>query len=78
MDEIVNQVSQRTGLPPDQARAVVETVLTAVEQKLPGPAAAALEMVLGQQGGGGQGAGGQGAGGLLGGAGGLLKGLLGG
>jgi uncharacterized protein (DUF2267 family) len=74
VEEIVNQVSARTGLPPDQARAAVEAVVGILEERLPGPAAQALRSALGSPDGGSQPA----AGGLLGGAQQALKRLLGG
>jgi hypothetical protein len=55
MDELVNQVSQRTGLPPDQARQAVDAVLGFLKDKLPGPIASQIDGLLGGQSGqGGQ------------------------
>lgn len=55
MDELVNQVSQRTGLPPDQARQAVDAVLGFLKDKLPGPIASQLDgFIGGQSGQGGQ------------------------
>ncbi len=62
MEELVNLVAQKTNLPPDQARQVVQTVLDFLKQQLPAPLAGQLDALLG--GGGGQLA--QGLGGLLG------------
>lgn len=42
MEEIVKLVSSKTGLPEDAARAAVEVVIGAIEQKLPAPIAAQL------------------------------------
>lgn len=55
MDELVNQVSQRTGLPLDQARQAVDAVLGFLKDKLPGPIASQIDGLLaGQSGQGGQ------------------------
>ena len=43
MDELINQVAQRTGLAPDKARTAVDTVLGYLKTKLPGPVAAQLD-----------------------------------
>jgi uncharacterized protein (DUF2267 family) len=53
MDELVNQVAQRTGLAPDKARAAVDTVLGFLKTRLPGPIASQLDGALSGQGGGG-------------------------
>lgn len=39
MDEIVQQVVQRTGIPEDKARMAVQVVLGQLEKRLPGPLA---------------------------------------
>jgi hypothetical protein len=49
VDELVNQVSQRTGLPPDQARQAVQAVVDALKSKLPEPIASQIDGVLGGQ-----------------------------
>jgi hypothetical protein len=46
MDELVNLVSQKTGISPDQARIAVETVLGFLKQKLPAPLAAQIDGLL--------------------------------
>jgi uncharacterized protein (DUF2267 family) len=46
MDELVNQVAQRTGLAPDKARMAVETVLGFLKTRLPGPIASQLDSAL--------------------------------
>ncbi len=56
MDEIVQQVAQRAGIPEDKARMAVQTVLSQLETHLPGPIAAQLRSHL--SGGGEAGAGG--------------------
>ena len=52
MDELVNLVSQRAGITPDQAKIAVETVLGFLKQKLPAPVAAQLDSLLGGASGG--------------------------
>ncbi len=47
MDELVKLVSQKTGLPPDQAKVAVETVIGFLKQKLPAPIASQIDGVLG-------------------------------
>lgn len=51
MDEIVQQVSQRTGIPEDKARQAVEIVVNQLKGRLPAPIASQLDSALG---GGGQ------------------------
>jgi uncharacterized protein (DUF2267 family) len=46
MDELINQVAQRTGLAPDKARTAVETVLGFLKTRLPAPIASQLESAL--------------------------------
>lgn len=55
MEELINQVAQRTGLAPDKARTAVETVLNFAKTRLPPPIATQLENALA---GGGSGGGG--------------------
>jgi len=43
MDELVQQVSQRTGLSDDVAREAVEAVLAVLKEKLPAPIAGQLD-----------------------------------
>jgi hypothetical protein len=52
MDELVNQVAQRTGLSPEQARQAVETVLNLLKERLPAPIASQIDSVIGGGGGG--------------------------
>jgi hypothetical protein len=54
MDELLNRVTQKTGLSPDQAKAAVDSVLGFLKAKLPAPLASSLEGLVG---GGGQGEG---------------------
>ena len=50
MDELIQQVTQRTGLAPDKARTAVDTVLGFLKNKLPGPVAGQLENALSSKG----------------------------
>ncbi len=50
MDELVNLVAQKTGLPPDQAKMAVETVLDFIKGKLPQPIAAQIDGLIGGSG----------------------------
>ena len=73
MDELVNQVVQKTGISQDQATQAVQTVVGYLKDKLPGPVASQLDSVLGGQGqssyGGIMGQAGQAIGGMFGGGG---------
>lgn len=66
MDELVNLVSQKTGLPPDKARVAVTTVLDYVKGRLPAPLASQVDGALSGTGGGGLGDITKGLGGMLG------------
>jgi uncharacterized protein (DUF2267 family) len=57
MEELINQVAQRTGLAPDKARTAVETVLNFAKTRLPPPIATQLESALAGGGSGGGGGG---------------------
>jgi hypothetical protein len=46
MNELIQQVTQRTGLSEDKARETVETVVSYLKQKLPGPLSAQIDSVL--------------------------------
>jgi hypothetical protein len=46
MDELVKLVSQKTGLPIEQAKVAVQTVLDFLKQKLPAPIAGQIDAVL--------------------------------
>jgi hypothetical protein len=46
MDEIIAAVSQRTGLPPDKARAAVEAVVEHLKGRLPAGIASHLDGIL--------------------------------
>lgn len=69
MDELVNQVCQKTGISQDQAQQAVQTVIGYLKDKLPGPIGSQLDNVLSGQGGPGGIAGqaGQALGGMFGG-----------
>ena len=74
MEELIRQVSERTGISPEQAQTAVTTVLGFLKTRRPEPIAGQLEGFLG--GGGGADLGGLGgaAGSVLGGLGGMLGG----
>jgi len=55
MDELVKQVTQKTGLPADTVRTVATEVLSFVKAKLPAPIASQIDGFLGGQGGTGSG-----------------------
>ena len=64
MDELVQLVSQKTGIPESTARQAVEIVLNYIKDKLPAPIASQVDNVV--KGGGAAGLG-KGLGGILGG-----------
>ena len=72
MDDLVNQVCQKTGISQDQAQQAVQTVMGFLKDRLPAPIASQLDNVLSGQGGAG------GAGGIAGQAGQALGGMFGG
>jgi hypothetical protein len=53
MEQLIQQVAQRTGISEEQARTAVQTVLGFVKERLPGPVAAQLDNVVGGGAGGG-------------------------
>jgi uncharacterized protein (DUF2267 family) len=55
MDELVQQVAQRTGISEDKARMAVQVVLSQLEKRLPGPIASQISAHLGGGGAGGGG-----------------------
>lgn len=70
MEQLVDQVAQRTGISPDKARGAVDTVVGYLKERLPGPLASQLDRAAsGEQ---------AGEGGDGGGLAGAAKGLLGG
>jgi len=46
MNELVQQVCQRTGLPEDKASEAVNTVISYLKQKLPGPIGSQIDSAL--------------------------------
>jgi hypothetical protein len=70
MDELIKQVTERTGISEQQARGAVDTVLGFLKTRLPEPIAGQLDGLVGGAGGA--------VGGLADKAGGLLGGMLGG
>ncbi len=46
MDELINLVSQKAGIPQDKAKQAVETVLNYLKQKLPASVAGQIDGVL--------------------------------
>lgn len=46
MDELVQRLSQKTGLSPDKAQEVVNFVLSHLKEKLPAPLASSLDSYL--------------------------------
>jgi uncharacterized protein (DUF2267 family) len=53
MDEIIQQVVQRTGIPEDKARMAVQIVISQLEKRLPGPLASQVTAHLSGGGSGG-------------------------
>ena len=49
MDELYKLVSTKTGLPHDQAKMAVDTVIDFIKKKLPAPVAAQIDMALAGQ-----------------------------
>ncbi len=46
MEELINLVSQKTGIPKEQAKVAVETVLGFLKQRLPAPIASQIDGFL--------------------------------
>lgn len=53
MDQLVNTVSEKTGLSQEQARSAAEAVIGFLKDKLPAPAAGMLDSTIGGGEGGG-------------------------
>jgi len=51
MDELIQEVSRRTGLSQDQSRAAAEAVLGVLKERLPEPARGMVDQFAGGQGG---------------------------
>jgi hypothetical protein len=47
VDELINLVAQKTGIPKEQAKVAVETVLGFLKQRLPAPIASQIDGFLG-------------------------------
>lgn len=47
MNELVQQVTQRTGLSEDKAQMAVDTVVNFLKQRLPGPLSSQIDSALG-------------------------------
>ncbi len=58
MNEIIQRLMERTGLPQDTAMSAVETVLGYLKEKLPGPVASQIDNVMGGEQAGSSGIGG--------------------
>jgi hypothetical protein len=43
MQQLINQITQRTGIPEDKARTAVDTVVGYLKEHLPGPIASQLD-----------------------------------
>jgi hypothetical protein len=46
LDQLIAAVSQRTGMPPDKARAAVDAVISELKTHLPPPIASHIDAVL--------------------------------
>jgi hypothetical protein len=49
MDELINQISEKTGIPHDTAKQAVNMVIGFLKQKLPAPIGSQIDRVLGTQ-----------------------------
>lgn len=49
MEELINQITERTGIPHDVAKQAAEVVIGYLKQKLPGPIGSQIDSVLGMQ-----------------------------
>jgi uncharacterized protein (DUF2267 family) len=47
MDELIKQVTQKTGISKEQAQVAVQTVITFLKDKLPAPIAGQIDGILG-------------------------------
>ncbi len=52
MDQLINMITQRTGISADPARGAVNMVLEFLKEKLPGPVATQVESLLSGKGSG--------------------------
>ena len=53
--QLIQQLSQRVGIPPEKAEAAVATVLGYLKEHLPGPVGSQLDKVVSGEGGAGSG-----------------------
>jgi hypothetical protein len=51
MDELINTLVQKTGLPEDKARVAADTVINYLKSKLPAPVAGQLDSAVAGEGG---------------------------
>jgi hypothetical protein len=49
MDELINQITERTGIPHDAAKQAADVVIGFLKQKLPGPIGSQIDTALGMQ-----------------------------
>ena len=49
MDELINQITERTGIPHDVAKQAADVVIGFLKQKLPGPIGSQIDTALGMQ-----------------------------
>lgn len=49
MEELINQITERTGIPHDVAKQAAEVVIGFLKQKLPGPIGSQIDAALGMQ-----------------------------
>ena len=47
MDELINQITERTGIPHDVAKQAADVVIGFLKQKLPGPVGSQIDTALG-------------------------------
>lgn len=53
MNEVIQRLIEKTGLPEDKAAMAVQTVIGFLKEKLPGPLAAQIDSIVDGQSGGG-------------------------
>ncbi len=58
MDQLVKQVSEKAGIPPETAKVAIETVLAFLKERLPAPIASQIDGIIGNTGGSSGGLGG--------------------
>ena len=56
--QLIEQITQRVGIPADKAQAAVDTVVGFLKQRLPGPMASQLDNAMSDEGSGEQSSGG--------------------